>query len=484
MKKCMNAGGYIIRLQPFSLVILLVLVFVAAPVSAQDSAPASALAPEAAQILADVNQARLDNGLPALALHPALVQAAQAHVDDIIANGNWGHYGSDGSNVQMRTARAGYGSSWVSENWVAVSSTEQAIVWWMNDWIHRVNILSAHWDEIGVGAGIAPNGYWIFVTDFGNSDGSAPQPVSSPTDLTPNSSLEVAVVPLGGMDYTIVPGDTLLGIAIRHGLDWQDIAIANHMDEGDLLQVGGTLRLPAVDGTGKPISRIPVEGIASAGKQRYTIAAGDTLSTIALRYDVTWQEIAAVNGMGETDLLHVGQEIVLPASLDRKGESVPDAGAAEIADAADAEGTAATGDPPGGDGSGSSTGDGLHRDAQSAMLEVTAGHAEYRVRAGDTLLGIALRLNVTVDDLLGANGITENDFLQIGQVLTVPGAAGKEVSLALLTSEMSATAYTVQAGDTIFGISLRLGVNWQEILSANDLSKESILQPGQSLVIP
>lgn len=491
MKNCVNLRGFTVRLQTISLLILLVLSFTVAPASAQDGASPASLGSEAAQILADVNQARVDNGLPALALNPALTLASQAHVDDVIANGNWGHYGSDGSNVQLRTARAGYGSSWVSENWVAVSSTDQAIVWWMNDWIHRVNILSAHWDEIGVGAGIAPNGYWIFVTDFGNRDGSAPQYVSSPTDLATDDNYDVQVVPPGGMDYTIVSGDTLLGIAIRHGLDWQDIAIANNLSENDLLQIGDTLRLPSIGGIGGPADSESVEIVATAGKQRYTIAAGDTLYTIALRYGVTWQEVAAANGMGEYDLLQVGQEIALPASLDEEGESAPEAEVAtkqtgEVA----AEKSAPADDQSddGGDGGGF-TSDRLRSDPQPAAHEATVERVEYRVRAGDTLLGIALQLNVTVDDLLGANDITENDFLQIGQVLAVPETDGEETEPAPITADTSAavdptTQYTVRGGDTIFAIGLRLGVDWQEILAANELSEQSILQPGQTLVIP
>ena len=472
-------------MQTISLLLLLALSFTTAPIFAQDGAATTALGAEAAQILADVNQARVDNGLPALALNPALTLASQAHVDDVIANGNWGHYGSDGSNVQLRTARAGYGSSWVSENWVAVSTTEQAIVWWMNDWIHRVNILSAHWDEIGVGAGLAPNGYWVFVTDFGNSDGSAPQYVSAPNDLATNDSFDVEIVPPGGMDYTVVPGDTLLGIAIRHGLDWQDIAVANNLSEDDLLQIGETLRLPSIGGIGGPSGEEAVEAVAVAGKQRYTIVAGDTLSTIAHRYGVTWQEIAAANSMGEYDLLDVGQEIALPASLDEEAES----DAAEEAVAKSSSEPVAEETMPASDTEDNGfTSDRLRGDPHPASSEASAERAEYSVRAGDTLLGIALRLNVSVDDLLDANGITETDFLQIGQVLTVPGSDGEEAVAAPVAGETSAEAasaeYTVRAGDTFFGIGLRLGVDWQDIVAANGLSERSILQPGQTLVIP
>ncbi|MFM7583757.1 MAG: CAP domain-containing protein, partial [Caldilinea sp.] len=63
------------------------------PVSAQEG---PVLGTVAQQILDDVNRARGDHGLPPLALNAALTEAAQRHVDDVIASGRWGHYGSDG----------------------------------------------------------------------------------------------------------------------------------------------------------------------------------------------------------------------------------------------------------------------------------------------------------------------------------------------------------------------------------------------------
>ena len=257
------------------------------PAAAQDSA----FSTPAQQILNDVNQARIDNGLPPLVVSPLLTTAAQRHVDDVVANGNWGHYGSDGSNIQLRVARVGYSTSSVSENWVAVSDPSQAIVWWMNDWIHRVNILEPRWDEIGVGAAQTGNGFWILVTDFGNIDGGALPPVveSAPvTQLTAAADISVQSVPANG-EYTIQGGDTLLGIAIRFGLDWQDIALANTMQEDDLLQIGQVIRLPIVNSGGAdPAANT---GGAVAGKKTHVIRTGETLWTISARYAVAWQAL-------------------------------------------------------------------------------------------------------------------------------------------------------------------------------------------------
>lgn len=452
-------------MQTIVLLVLAASLLLATPAWAQEGGVS--LDPAAQQIFNDVNQARIDHGLPPLALNAELTLAAQRHVDDIIANGNWGHYGSDGSNVRTRAARAGYGSSSVSENWVAVASPERAIVWWMNDWIHRVNILGGHWDDIGVGAGVAPNGFYIFVTDFGNANGSPPVYItSSPASERGASTTSAAVerVPPGGMDYTIVAGDTLLGIAIRYGLDWQDIAIANNMKENDLLQIGQVLRLPSIGGVGGPVE---ASSGAVAGKQRYTVGAGDTLVSIGLRYGITWQELAAVNGLGEFSLLQIGQELALPASLDKEEES-PTSSESEVVIA-----TASTANVSE-----------FTSNRQNSASSGAPTKTEYTVRSGDTALAIALSHKVSLQDLYRANNLTDRDYLQIGQVLMIPGAGDTETVNTEGEAAPAQKSYTVRTGDTVFAIALRLGVDWQEMLRVNGLTERSLLQPGQTLIVP
>ena len=153
---------------------------------------------------------------------------------------------------------SGYSSGWVSENWVAASSPEQAMNWWLNDWIHRVNILTPYWDDVGIGVNDAGGGFYIFVTDFGNVDGSTPPVMvamaSDESAQTTVEEIDVETLPAEGLDYAIRPGDTLLGIAVRFGLDWQDIALANNLGEDDILQIGQNLRLPGRGGVGGPVT--------------------------------------------------------------------------------------------------------------------------------------------------------------------------------------------------------------------------------------
>jgi LysM repeat protein len=112
------------------------------------------------------------------------------------------------------------------------------------------------------------------------------------------------------------------------------------------------------------------------------------------------------------------------------------------------------------------------------------------VRNGDTPLAIALSHNISLQELYRANNLSDDAFLQIGQVLTIPGGTGESTSEtdtsdnANSATEPTQQSYTVRSGDTVFAIAIRLGVDWQEMLSANNLTEQSLLQPGQTLVVP
>jgi LysM repeat protein/uncharacterized protein YkwD len=499
-----------------TLAVLCTLIIALSPAH-QAEAQDISLSPQAQQILDAVNQARMDNGLPALNTSPLLNLAAQNHVDDVVANGNWGHYGSDGSNVRQRAARVGYSTSSVSENWVAVSDPGQAIGWWMNDWIHRVNILEPRWDEVGVGAAQAGNGYWILVTDFGNIDGDAMPPLA---DVSPGGQfaavgdITTEAIPQNG-EYSIQSGDTLMGIAYRFGLDWQDIALANNMGENDLLQIGDVVRLPIPNGVGGPVAAVSANVVA--GKQVHVIRTGETLWTIAARYKISWEDIAAVNGLGEYDLLQIGEELKLPASLDEPQEEEAAAQDSETVDTGDAAASAADSSEE------AANGDESNKDAAdegTRFAQKNAFAASYTVQSGDTLLAIGIKLGIDWEDLAAANDLTEDSFLQIGDQLKVPAAAPTLMSLQAAdangveigsdggkdsgsdnsaeksggftasaksdgaAASGSSRTHRVQPGDTIYGIALEYGVDMRDLMRVNNLDEDSLLQLDQELTLP
>ncbi len=103
------------------------------------------------QLLQLINSARAANGLAPLALQSQLSAAALVHSVDMACNSYLDHKGSDGSTYGVRLTRAGYKSSYNTENIYAGGSAQDAFDWWMNSQVHRGNILSKKITQIGIG---------------------------------------------------------------------------------------------------------------------------------------------------------------------------------------------------------------------------------------------------------------------------------------------------------------------------------------------
>jgi len=122
------------------------------------------------EIASLINNARAENGLPALAINAQLSAAAQGHSLDMACHGLLSHTGSDGSNVHERVVAAGYIPSRSSEIIYGSGYPQTAFEWWMSDQIHRDEILSAHVTDIGVGyAYVADTAHGSYYTvNFGS----------------------------------------------------------------------------------------------------------------------------------------------------------------------------------------------------------------------------------------------------------------------------------------------------------------------------
>ncbi len=121
------------------------------------------------------------------------------------------------------------------------------------------------------------------------------------------------------------------------------------------------------------------------------------------------------------------------------------------------------------------------------------GECTYTIQSGDTLFRIATRNDTTVDAIASANPGININLIQPGQVITLPGcdvSGSSDVIVSTTAPEPSGnvasggTTYTVQSGDTLFGIAQRFGVTVQEIVNANNMSNPNNLSVGQELIIP
>ncbi len=124
-------------------------------------------------------------------------------------------------------------------------------------------------------------------------------------------------------------------------------------------------------------------------------------------------------------------------------------------------------------------------------------NATVTVQAGDTLEGLAARLGVSVASLQRANNLS-SDALRVNQTLRLPSSSGGSSSSSASnitassstpkitsapTGSSKTVVYTVRAGDTLGEIASRFKVSVAAIQSANGLRGDA-LSLGQQLRIP
>lgn len=143
-----------------------------------------------------INEARRANNVGLLGWSDDLAAAAQAHADDIAARSDPSHTGSDGSLVAERVARTDYlpypDRMRVSENWSSGTALE-AMKFFLEDQVHRDNLLLPIWREVGVGRGIRDGGSEVWVVVFGAQPGIYPIFVNGDEPRTTSRSVTVAI---------------------------------------------------------------------------------------------------------------------------------------------------------------------------------------------------------------------------------------------------------------------------------------------------
>ena len=190
-------------------------------------------------------------------------------------------------------------------------------------------------------------------------------------------------------------------------------------------------------------AQIPAQKIAVVAQtvpSSYTVKPGDTIGAIAKRYGLSTEAVLTRNGLTARTVIYPGQKIKLV------GGSVPAAKPAPAAPAA------------------------------------PAAASTYVVKPGDTLGAIASRHGVSLQSVLTANRLSMTSIIHPGQKLTLgaKAPAPAPVRPAPAPSPSGAT-YVVKSGDTLGAIASRNGLGLDALLTANGLSRSSIIYPGQKL---
>lgn len=205
--------------------------------------------------------------------------------------------------------------------------------------------------------------------------------------------------------YVVQKGDTLYSIANKLGTTVSELKKENNLTS-NTLQIGEVLR-------------IPTKEIYEEEENIYIVKKGDSLYSIANKYNTTVEELKKINNL-TSNILSIGQVLKLPSD-------------------------------------------------KANNVEKEENTISYTVQKGDSLYSIARKYDTTIDRIKDLNNLTTN-LLSIGQVLLIPTDTNLE------------TTYTVQKGDSLYSIAKKYNTTVDRLKQLNNLTS-NLLSIGQILIV-
>jgi LysM repeat protein len=128
-----------------------------------------------------------------------------------------------------------------------------------------------------------------------------------------------AAVPIGEGEltdpYIVRPGDNLFRIALAYNMTVDVLASYNGILNPSRIFVGQRIDIPP-PGTAQPVPAQPITGgpvvRVPSGSLIHVVQPGENIFRIGLRYNLTWDRIAAANRLINPHILFVGQQLVIP----------------------------------------------------------------------------------------------------------------------------------------------------------------------------
>jgi LysM repeat protein len=140
-------------------------------------------------------------------------------------------------------------------------------------------------------------------------------PTDTPTiTLTPPPS--ETPTPAGPVTYIVEAGDTLFSIAEHFGITIDQLLAYNPevAANPNTIGVGSQIIIPAANAPLPSTTPLPTN-LAPGARIQYIVVTGDTLQSIAAKFNSTAEAIAAASKIKVTDTLFVGTKLVVPVNI-------------------------------------------------------------------------------------------------------------------------------------------------------------------------
>ncbi|MFB2587714.1 LysM peptidoglycan-binding domain-containing protein [Acinetobacter sp. c1-l78] len=273
---------------------------------------------------------------------------------------------------------------------------------------------------------------------------AAPATNNAPATRTPTDS------------YTVKRGETLQAIANRFSMSTAELAaLTPSINANTRLNAGQRINVPKQLVTAN--ARETKTKTTLTGYERltdYKVQSGETLQSLARKFDLSVQTLASLNKISTTARLQRGQSLKVPVVAipsNRANASTPPPPTATTRNnRAEADARAS--------------------DTSTSTASRYRGATEsYTVKAGESLNSLSSRYKISVSQLADLNNLKANTGLRVGQTIRVPK----------LTQ-----SYTVKSGDNMIRVARQFGISVAQLAEMNGLKPDSNLQRGRTITVP
>ncbi|RLA25322.1 MAG: lytic transglycosylase [Gammaproteobacteria bacterium] len=169
--------------------------------------------------------------------------------------------------------------------------------------------------------------------------------------------------------------------------------------------------------------------------QRHKVKSGENLGIIARRYNTRVIAIRELNHLTNNNI-RAGAHLLIPVARNRAN----------------------------------------HTPFKQTKSAFTIHQSIYKVKAGDSLWGIARKLGLHSKDIARWNQIGLNNTLALGQSLVIKQAVKH-------ANAQQSIRYTVRSGDSLYAISEKFNVRVADLRKWNSATLGKYLKPGQTLTV-
>ena len=263
--------------------------------------------------------------------------------------------------------------------------------------------------------------------------------------------------------HTVVKGDNPYNIAKRYGMTVDDLVKLNPNSKDGKVSIGDVLLISksANNSAATPV-KTDAKPAASSGKLgKIILKPKQTIYGITKQYQISETDLRALNPDLDSNM-KIGDQVNLPlANIQKYGD-----GQQEVVAVTETAKPVSQPEPT------------------KATATVAKDENSYQIEPKDNYYKLSRKFNLSQKELFALNPGLEQKGLQPGDLILVKGIATasptKAESNATVVSQTTSTptysttsvaddyvTYTVQEGDTVFGLLNRFGINLDDLLSLN-----------------